>query len=228
MKMPLTSFLLLIPIYFQSCSPKPCPKPLIAKESIDVTKYYKNLFSFVGEKIEVIEIPSEHDGWTRSYKAKYKVLQTVYGCYAGDIIEFKLRDHEGFLAFSFFKNSLFFLEEANGEFIFTNDFFDVYRTKNDRWAGIAANISDTGKMKPQLIDYADPVDYNVVVLYNNRYTVHRNLPDHLFATDGDKKYAIYGNYVEDLFRLKTDTHFVRMSFAPPGVDASEALPAEPN
>ena len=93
------------------------------------------LFVFVGEKIAVTELPYEEGSMDAGYKAKYKILQRVYGNYPNDIIEFVAYDHYGTPAFSKYKNVLLFVSEYEGKFYHEKYVYDpLFKTKDGRWA----------------------------------------------------------------------------------------------
>src|SRR5687767_1919027 len=53
------------------------------------------LFVFVGEKIHVEPLPSQRGSMDKAFKAKYAVLNKVYGHFPSDTIEFVAYDHYG-------------------------------------------------------------------------------------------------------------------------------------
>jgi hypothetical protein len=61
-----------------------------------------DLFVFVGEKVEVVEVTPPHgELWfDAAFDAKYRVLESVYGEFEGNIIEFRVFDHYGFPPFA--------------------------------------------------------------------------------------------------------------------------------
>lgn len=85
--------------------------PLIPKNEKNRYEHGNSLFVFVGEKIEVKEMPYEEWSMDAGYKAKYKILQKVYGDYDKAIIEFEVYDHYGIPKFSKYKHVLLFVSE---------------------------------------------------------------------------------------------------------------------
>ena len=94
-----------------------------------------SLYVFVGEKIYVTEFCPEVDSniilMDYSFKAKYKVIQNVYGSYDNDTIEFEAYDHHGIPAFSKFRYVLLYVSKYHGKLYHEKyQFADVYKTKN--------------------------------------------------------------------------------------------------
>ena len=64
------------------------------------------LFAFVGQKIWVKPLPSRQYSFDNGFKAKYLILEKVFGDFVADTIEFVAYDHYGIPDFSKFKNVL--------------------------------------------------------------------------------------------------------------------------
>lgn len=180
-----------------------------------VTNYGKSesnpLFAFVGQKIELGTFPEKRRSMDQRFKAKYKILQTIYGHFAFDTIEFIVYDHYGIPEFSKYKNVLLFVSEDSGVYYHQKYlFYDVYKTKNGRWAGSYSQKDYDRKSntfsntRPIKIDFAEEVIYPTKILWVTGSIVTRSYPSPYFKTIGDSARAIYGNYVEDLFKLERD------------------------
>ena len=82
----------------------------ITSEKEDLTAYFSpskvdnlkknSLFVFVGEKIEIKNLPQKELAFNSAYIAKYKILDKIYGDYSKDTIEFEVYDHYGVPAFA--------------------------------------------------------------------------------------------------------------------------------
>ncbi|MBK7691933.1 MAG: hypothetical protein IPJ31_12745 [Bacteroidetes bacterium] len=163
--------------------------PLIAKDLTNEKERNNTLIAFVGEKLELNDLPHEKNQMDRGFKAKYKVLQMVYGIYLGDTIEFTVYDHYGIPYFSEFKNVLLFVSEYKGQYYHQKyEFYDVYRTKNNRWA----SPHKEGH-------YYHP--NNVRTSVKPEKIIFEEKPIKQLISDG---FPIDGNYVEELFRLSKD------------------------
>jgi hypothetical protein len=185
-------------------------KPLIEKNITDPIERENTLFVFVGEKIDVSEIPVREGSIDFGFKAKYKVLLKVYGNYSRDTIDFIGYDHYGFPRFAKFKDVLLFVSNDSGRLYHEKYMFhDVYKTKDGRWAG-PYDISDYGHpfieaidIKPEIIEFQDQVSYPIGGLQQE----YRKLryPEPYFKITDSSAVAIYGNYLNDLFMLKKRT-----------------------
>jgi hypothetical protein len=187
-----------------------------------------SLYVFVGEKIEVKEWPQPKtiesidttivNGNTTISKrvslsmdgrfiAKYKILQQVYGKFKADTIEFLAFDHYGTPAFSKYKYVMLFVSNYNGKLYHEKyQFFDVYKTKDGRWASsykVGDYQHDYNKnttVKPELIDFVKQVSYNIKG--RNKEDIDYLFPSPYFKIVGQKAVAVWGNYIDELFELK--------------------------
>jgi hypothetical protein len=167
------------------------------------------LFVFVGEKLEFKELPSEAGSMDAGYKAKYKVIQRVYGDYSNKEIEFIAYSHKGIPEFQDYRHVLLFVSENEGMYYHEKyQYFDVYKTSNNRWASSykgyeyrKASYNNTS-VKPEKIDFVETVAYPIEKQIDTR--AYPKYPEPYYKIIGDSAYAIYGNYVEELFKLKKD------------------------
>lgn len=197
---------------FISCKSQTNDKtPLIAKDLTNENEKKNTLFVFVGEKLDFVELPYEEGSMDGGFKVKYKILQRIYGNYRGDTIEFNAYDHYGIPPFSKFKNVLLFVSEYKGKYYHEKyQYFDVYRTKNNRWAssykqydyGHSYNANTT--VKPEKIDFVEKVAYPTIIKYGENKIDTISYPEPYYETIGDTAFAVYGNSVEELFRLKKE------------------------
>jgi len=168
------------------------------------------LFVFVGEKIEVEALPHKRYSMDNGFKAKYAILQKVYGDFPKDTIEFVAYDHYGIPAFSKFTNVLLFVSADSGTYYHQKYMFnDVYKTKDGRWAGTYTDdyeheYNKHTKIKPVKIEFAEKVTYPTKKVDEEGRQLTFSYPKPYFKTVGDSAIAVYGNYIEDLFKLKRD------------------------
>jgi hypothetical protein len=140
--------------------------PLVPKSDTSTIEKKNTLFAFVGEKVDVQPLPVDPGSMDDGFRAKYKILLPVYGSYSGETIEFIAYDHYGWPAFASFKNVLLFLSEYKGKYYHEKyQFFDVYRTKNGRWAS-PNKAGDYNHLynkntstKPEIVEFAETVKY---------------------------------------------------------------------
>jgi hypothetical protein len=202
---------LLLPLFILSILIISCNnnKPLIEKDESNKNEKNNTLFVFVGEKIEVKNLPQDKDSWDGKFRAKYKILQRVYGNFNSDIIEFIAYDHYGEPDFSNYKNSLLFVSKHNEKYYHEKyQFYSVYKTKDNKWAG-AYSVHDFGQdgkrnksVQPQKIDFAEEVSYPLSLVEKDQIDCW--FPEPYYKISGDKAIALYGNYIEDLFRIKKE------------------------
>jgi len=185
--------------------------PLIPKDTTNENEKKNTLFVFVGEKLDFTELPYEKGSMDGSFKAKYKILQRVYGNYPSDTIEFVAYDHYGIPAFSKYKNVLLFVSEYKGKYYHEKyQYNDVYKTKDGRWAGSYAeydyghSYNKNTTVKPEKIEFAEEVSYPTKIKDSDGKEIELSYPEPYFKIAGDKAIAVYGNYIEDLFKLKKE------------------------
>ncbi|MBS0646241.1 MAG: hypothetical protein JSR97_06585 [Verrucomicrobia bacterium] len=181
----------------------------------DLLKNYNGennrLFVFVGHKISVDPLPHEKGSMDGGFKAKYLVIEKVFGNFSYDTIEFAAYDHYGIPPFSEYNDALLFVSADSGTYYHQKyQYNDVYKTKDGQWAGTYAfddyehEYNKKTRIKPTKIEFAKPVYYPLKKVTEQGDTLRHSLPKPYFKTVGDSALAIYGNYVKDLFLLKRD------------------------
>ena len=186
-----------------------------------------SLIVFVGEKIEVnyVERPFRmsdtiiegNDTIIRvrvvmdsEYLAKYKILQLVHGSYKSDTIEFTVFDHYGKPAFSKYQTVLLFVSDYDGKLYHEKyQYFDLYMTENGKWASPYSEetynhpFKDSITVNPEIIPFTDKVFYSTRKMQKNE--IKEKFPEPYYKIKNKQAIAVYGNYVEDLFKLKQQT-----------------------
>jgi hypothetical protein len=190
-----------------------------------------SLIVFIGDKIDVKYSPEEKkesrvdtiiEGNDTSYVrhvslisnsryiAKYKILQLVHGSYNADTIEFIAYDHYGEPAFSKHQTVLLFVSDYNGKLYHEKyQYFNLYMTESGKWASPYSSgdynhpFKDSITVKPEIINFKDVVSIPVDRLTNK--TIKIWYPKPYYNIKNGKAIAIYGNYVDDLFKLKQQT-----------------------
>jgi hypothetical protein len=167
------------------------------------------LFAFVGQKIWVKPLPSRQYSFDNGFKAKYLILEKVFGDFLADTIEFVAYDHYGIPPFSKFKNVLLYVSADSGTYYQQKYMYnDVYKTQDGRWAGTYAwedyqhAYNKHTKTRPIKIDFAERVAYPTKMIDDEGKQLMYSYHKPYFKTVGDSAIAIYGNYVEELFALK--------------------------
>lgn len=188
------------------------------EDKINPKEYVKNyngdnnkLFVFVGQKISVDELPVEENAMDFGFKAKYIVIQKVYGNFSQDTIEFVAFDHHGIPPFSKFDHVLLFVSADSGTYYHQKyQYYYVYKTRDGKWAGTYAfgeyghEYNKKTSIQPVKIDFAQEVAYPASYIDHNGKSVMIDYPKPYFKIVGNKAVAVYGNYVEELFLLKRD------------------------
>ncbi len=174
-------------------------------------KEKNNLYVFVGEKISVEEFDSRTKEnefpMDQAFKAKYKVLQNIYGDYQKDTIEFEAFDHYGSPPFAKYNTVLLFVSEYEGKLYHEKyQYFDVYKTKDGKWAscGDPYRFDDYHRKevklaklefdKPLLFDLKEFKDKYIKAVFKEPY----------FRVNGNKAECLTGAYIEDLFIVKKE------------------------
>jgi hypothetical protein len=144
----------------------------------------RDLIVFVGKELSLEEQKPEKDPSDAKFKARYQVLKVVFGSYNKEEISFTVYDHYGRPEFAKYETALLFVSSYEGELYHEKyQFFDVYPTKNSRWAtcGDPYKFDDAhrGSLKPEKIDFVGNVK-------------------------GASGPCTEGNYIEDLFKVKKE------------------------
>lgn len=185
-----------------------------------------SLLVFVGEKIEVKNLPetsttdtlingqdtviSVSTSMDSRFIAKYKILQLLNGAFKHDTIQFIVYDHYGEPAFSKFTTVLLFVSYNKGQLYHEKyQYFDLYLTTDNTWASpySSADYNHPYKnditVKPEKISFKDEVSFSVTNIATDVITTWYPKPYYTFKNG--KAIAVYGNYVNDLFKLKQQT-----------------------
>jgi hypothetical protein len=191
-----------------------------------------SLIVFVGEIIEVKYWPEEKKpidtfivGKDTSYAisismdsryfAKYKVLKLIHGTYKADTIEFTVFDHYGKPYFSRFTNVLLFVSIIDGKLYHSKyQFFSLYLTKKGKWASpylynaYIHPFKNQITVKPQKIKFKNKISYSLDKLTNEQ--INTRYPAPYYKIKKGRAFVVYGNYIDDLFKLKQQTVFNRI------------------
>jgi|TARA_R100000963_G_C4633383_1_gene97963 hypothetical protein len=173
------------------------------------TKEQVKFYVFVGEKVSLE--PFEPQSFIRdnAFKAKYRIIENVYGSYPSELIEFEVYDHYGKPAFGHFDYVLLYVSEGEDGKLYHEkyQYSAVYKTVDGRWAGPLdseykhAYNSET-KIKPEKIKFLKEVKFSISNY--SKEQVNTFFPEPFFEIDTStsKATAVMGNYVDELFILK--------------------------
>jgi hypothetical protein len=178
----------------------------------------EDLLVFVGEQVSVTELPEnicESDdisdcgfiNFDSGYVAKYIVLDLVHGEYEKSNIEFEVYSHRGFPAFAAYKYALLFVSDHDGRLVHQKyQFFDVYRTSDDRWATCGdPNEHDRENVKPAKLQNIvfTPEVYFDVTHYTDRL-IKDEFPEPGWKREENRALCRQGVYTDELFRIKNE------------------------
>lgn len=175
-------------------------------------KNKKPLYVFHGEKISVERFePEVEEGvimMDLAFKAKYKVINNHFATVPADTIEFIAYDHYGNPSFSHKTNVLIYITRNDSmqfyhcKYMYSN----LYKTEDGNWAGIYnkndynhPSNQDTD-ISPERINWAEPVKIDVSQL--SWKDQKKWFPNKYFRIKKDTAYAVYGNYIPELIKLK--------------------------
>ena len=174
----------------------------------------KKLLIFVGERIEVKEDTTVYFSGLPygQYKCRYKILEVICGDYNKKEISFIAYDHYGTPAFSDYKTSLLYVYSeppSKDSFYHVNYQYDaLYKTKDGKWASpysfmnYDAEDTVTKKIKLHKVEYAEDVSFDVKGM--SRQSLNRFYPLPYYSIANKKATAHYGNYIDELVKLKKE------------------------
>ena len=215
MKTIIQLFSIITIIALVGCSPTPPARSLkktaLIKKDISIeNERNKKLISFVGEKINVTRLPYSVGDFDAGVKAKYLIIQQVYGEYDNDTIEFEAYDHHGDFSFAEYKNVLLYISEYKGKWYHEKYTYDpVFKTKDGHWAGSFSGdynhpYNEATTVKPILIDFPEDVSFPTTIMYEDGQELSLSYQEPYFKIIGNKAFPVYGNFVPELFRLKKE------------------------
>lgn len=193
--------ILIISLFLIGCAEQKAA-PETCMENPDVEG---KMLVIIGEKIALEELPQEEDGFLRDAKflAKYKIAEIVCGTYIKDTISFIVYDHYGIPPFSKYKNAMLFLSQNDSSFYHMKyQFFDVYKTKDGRWASSYKAMEHSQNVKPVPIQFEEEVSYHIIG--GKKKLIKQYFPEPYYRLTKEKAIAVWGNYVPELFQIKKE------------------------
>ena len=185
-------------------------KPKVCVEYIECKEKSHELYAFIGNKISV-----ESSGYIyycniismdSKYRAKYRVLENIYGDYPKDTINFISYDHSSIKKYSDFENVLIYVADYCGELTHVKyQYSPLYKTKDGKWASPYnpydyKNIDSKFKIKPRKIEFEKPFEFNFNI--ENINQIQKRFPEPYCKISNGKVTVLYGNYPDELFELK--------------------------
>lgn len=164
-----------------------------------------DLIIFVGKKIEVSEVSHRQPGsLDNEFRAKYEILDLVYGNYKAPMIEFAAYDHYGYPQFANYDMVMLYVSKVNF-FRLVHEkyqFHDVYRTSDGRWAGCGdpyrrESKDYRGRFTAQKIKY-EPLDVSQL----EAEEIEQLYPPALFEYRNNTVVCKEGAFIDVLFQVK--------------------------
>lgn len=170
------------------------------------SKYY----IFIGEKIQLegekqpyycnaVTMDSE-------FKSTYTIEKNIYGNFPKDTIVFTAFDHDGIPNFSKYKYVLLFVGEYCGKLYHEKyQYFDLYKTKNGKWASPGNpykydNYKKEKDLVSKKINFDNTVYFDISKL--NSKQIEDEYPNKYYKIIENKAIPIIGTYVDDLVAIK--------------------------
>ncbi|MGF2411472.1 hypothetical protein [Ferruginibacter sp.] len=178
--------------------------PWIPKDETSEAEKKNTLFVFVGKKIFVEQAPQDSNSMDAQFKAKYKILERIYGTFQNDTIEFEVYDHYGIPGFSHYDNVLLFVSEFKGKYYHEKyQYFDVYPTEEGKWAGVYHDFMGNDALPPtKQISFVKDVYLPRTIINNDGELVHLKYSAPYYKIVGNSAHPLYGYSVEELFEIK--------------------------
>lgn len=162
---------------------------------------------FIGEKIKVKEVKRKGLMFNQWFKVRYKVLESIYGDFQKQKIEFTVADHFGVPAFSNYDHVLLFVRLYGNRFHHVKyRFCDLYKTKDGRWASpydshlYSRSWNNHSEARPEKIEFCEEVFYTISPDLSPE-EIREYFPTPFFRLEENRAYAVYGNYLEELLFL---------------------------
>ncbi|MES3024325.1 MAG: hypothetical protein V4857_22380 [Pseudomonadota bacterium] len=144
----------------------------------------------------------------QAFKAKYRVLQLVYGTYAGRIIEFDAYDHYGRPPFEAHRTVLLFVSRHEGRLYHEKyQYFPVFKTATGDWAGCGSPYQHESEMhhkalRPRALKFGADAYFDMSQLSQKQ--IAQSYPSTYFRIQGNRAYCVEGNLAAELFEVKRD------------------------
>ncbi|WP_439480784.1 hypothetical protein [Chryseobacterium aquaticum] len=187
--------------------PEPCV-PYVACEQ----KQPSNFYIFVAEKISGEYEADPYyckvkmlDGGGMKYT--YKIKEEIYGDYPKDTIVFKSYSHLGRPMIEYYDTVLLFVGEYCGKLYQEKyQFFDLYKTKDGRWASPGDpykfdKYQEDKTIKAQSIDF-DPFIRISTIAPDDDDQRFQKYEAPYYRLIGDKAVPLMGAYIKDLIKVK--------------------------
>ncbi len=168
-----------------------------------------DLFVFVGEKIEVVEVvPPDGEIWDDSaFDVKYRVIESVYGEFEGNVIEFRVFDHYGYPPFARYPHALLFVSKHKGKLYHEKyQNHTVHKTIDGRWAACGDPYFGMEYHRkpftPKPLTFVEPITFDLA-----KYSAKQKqelFKEPYFEIAEGKAVCKMGAFVDELFQVNRD------------------------
>lgn len=186
--------------------PEPCIEYVPCRDTVP-----SNYYVFIGEKISVkgVNYPKYCNAFPSDgkFEAVYKIIKNINGEFKQDTIRFIAYDHYHTAKFSKSKYALLFVGEYCGKLIHTKyQYFDVYPTKDGRWASPGNPYRFDDNFKARSIK-AVPIAFDNDLSFDTKSLFFRDSFAEItpyFTLEGNKATPVMGTYIDELVKLKQE------------------------
>lgn len=175
------------------------------------------MYVFVGKRVSIKKAkqPKLKEYQIRfysKYKLKFKVVQNIHNKLEEKTITIYSAAHLGMRELPTSDYSLLFLSNNNGQYnLIRFQFFDVYQTKDGRWASCGDPFYSDERFKDSIkssipvakLDFKKPVTFKINSSQDS-VNVRQVFPEPYFKVEGQTATGLMGSYVDDLFILKKE------------------------
>jgi hypothetical protein len=182
------------------------------------------LLVFVGKKIEVSTDTSGNFSLSKDrigpplYLAVYQVLQLVRGNFEMDTVSFYISGGFSPPEDTNYENALFFLCQTFDGY-YCLDCVDVYKTEDSQWAGryasekygVKIGFNEAVSVQPQRISFEKELSFDLSACSDEYIEDH--YPSAYYCVEKNRAVALYGNYLDDLLKLKKRKMDLKVRFA---------------
>ena len=218
--------ILLFLIIFSAC------KTSITRTELPIIDNSKNLYSFIGKKVSVIEFdPNEHNtivtidsitgdtiiekkGYVmdNGFLCKYVVVRNLFNKLEKDTVEFKAYDHYGRPGFEASNEVVLYLSKSdNGQYFhrkyqFENLFIDSNKKiySHPKFLG-KGYLESANELKSFNTEFPKDHKFNIKGLSKDGIKMY--YPESYYKIEDEYAYPIRGMFIEELIKFRLNTTF---------------------
>ena len=170
----------------------------------------KSIYALVAKKIDVKLDTTAYCGLSfySRYKAKYEVLENIYGNYAKSIIEFESFEHARFENYYDFDVVVLYIADYCGKLIHLRGEYDpLYKNSLGEYASpYSAYLLKTTRDN-KLKERHKPMNFrgrkaNTAIKHLSKEIISKEFPDSIYEVKNNYAKPLYGLYPDDLFDIR--------------------------